>query len=110
MGTSKSRRLLKPPHVGSFVKAEIIDPEALSVSKAAEILGVSRQALSAFLNARADLSADMALRIEKAFGVSMDILMKMQASYNIAEARAREDQIDVQPYMPTRINQSLEAG
>ena len=99
MATVGNYRLAVPPHVGAFVKSEIIDPEGLQVTKAAEILGVSRQTLSTFLNERADLSPDMALRIEKAFGVKMDTLMNMQASYDIAKARAREDEIQVQPFV-----------
>lgn len=99
MTISQEMRLANPPHVGGFVKAEIIEPAGLKVIEAAAVLGVSRQALSTFLNEHADLSANMALRIEKAFGVSMDTLMKMQSSYNIAQARLREDEIDVQPYV-----------
>lgn len=98
MALSQEMRLANPPHVGGFVRAEIIEPVGLKVVEAAAVLGVSRQALSTFLNEHADLSADMALRIEKAFGVRMDTLMKMQSSYNIAQARLREDEIDVQPY------------
>lgn len=98
METLQEMRLAKPPHVGGFVKSEIIEPAGLKVIEAAAILGVSRQALSTFLNERSDLSADMALRIEKAFGVRMDTLMKMQSSYDIAQARMREDEIDVQRY------------
>ncbi len=98
MAISPAMRLANPPHVGGFVKAEIIEAAGLKVIEAAAVLGVSRQALSIFINEHADLSADMALRIEKAFGVRMDTLMKMQSSYNIAQARLREDEIDVQPY------------
>ena len=58
-------------------------------------LGVTRPALSALLNERAALSSEMALRIEKAFGVSMDTLMRMQNSYDIAQARRRAGQIKV---------------
>lgn len=93
-------RLKNPPHPGGFVRTEIIDPLEISVTEAAEVLGVSRPALSAFLNERADLSADMALRIEKAFGVKMDTLMRMQNSFDIAQARKREGEIAVAPYQP----------
>jgi antitoxin HigA-1 len=88
-------RLKNPPHPGGFVRAEIIDPLFLSVTKAAEALGVTRPALSAFLNERSSLSPEMALRIEKAFGVSMDTLMRMQNSYDISQARKREGEIMV---------------
>lgn len=92
-------RLTTPPHVGRFVRAEIIEPEGLKVVEAATILGVSRQTLSNFLNGRADLSPNMALRIEKAFGVKMDTLMRMQTSYDIAQARVREGDIEVERYV-----------
>jgi addiction module HigA family antidote len=84
-----------PPHPGDFIRTEIIDPSGLSVTAAAAALGVSRPALSSLLNGRADLSGDMALRIEKAFGIRMDTLMQMQASYDIAQTRKREKQIHV---------------
>lgn len=101
MALSTEMRLANPPHVGGFVKSEIIQPLGLKVTEAAKVLGVSRPALSNFLNEHADLSADMALRIEKAFGVSMDTLMRMQSSHDIAQARRRQDEIDVQPYQVT---------
>jgi|TARA_R110000744_G_scaffold241092_1_gene358423 addiction module HigA family antidote len=88
-------RLKNPPHPGGFVKTEIIEPMELSVTEAAGVLGITRTALSAFLNERSSLSPDMALRIEKAFGVSMDTLMRMQNSYDIAQARKREGEINV---------------
>ena len=67
-------------------------------SSAAQVLGVTRAALSAVLNERAHLSPEMALRVEKAFGVSMDTLMRMQNSYDIAQARKREGEINVAPF------------
>jgi addiction module HigA family antidote len=74
-----------PPHPGDFIRTEIIQPAGLSVTAAAAVLHVSRPALSSLINGSADLSGDMALRIEKAFGVKMDTLMRMQASYDIAQ-------------------------
>ena len=84
-----------PPHPGDFIRTEIIQPAGLSVTAAAAALRVSRPALSNLLNDKADLSGDMALRIEKAFGVKMDTLMRMQAAYNIAQTRKREKKIRV---------------
>ena len=84
-----------PPHPGDFIRTEIIIPAGLSVTDAAIALQVSRPALSNLLNGKAALSADMALRIEKAFGVRMDTLMRMQSSYDIAQARKRERRIHV---------------
>ena len=84
-----------PPHPGDFIRTEIVEPRGLSVTAAAQELHVSRPVLSSLLNRKADLSRDMALRIEKAFGVKMDTLMRMQASYNIAQTRKREKKIHV---------------
>ena len=82
-----------PPHPGDFIRTEIIDAAGMSVTEAAKALRVSRPALSSLLNSRAGLSGDMALRIEKAFGVKMDTLMRMQSSYDIARTRKREKEI-----------------
>ena len=93
-------RMLKPVHPGRFLRTEIIEAHDLSVTGAARILHVSRPTLSSLLNARADLSGDMALRFEKAFGVEMDTLMRMQNSWNIARTRSREKEIQVERYAP----------
>jgi antitoxin HigA-1 len=84
-----------PPHPGDFIRTEIIEPAGLSVTDAARALKVSRPALSSLLNSKADLSGEMALRIEKAFGVKMDTLMRMQSAYDIARTRKREKEIRV---------------
>src|SRR5580700_85629 len=84
-----------PPHPGDFIRTEIIQPAGFSVTAAAAALKVSRPALSNLLNGKASLSGDMALRIEKAFGVKMDTLMRMQASYDIAQTRKRENKVHV---------------
>ena len=82
-----------PPHPGDFIRTEILEPAGLTVTAAAAALKVSRSALSSLLNGKASLSGDMALRIEKAFGVRMETLMRMQSSFDIAETRKREGQI-----------------
>ena len=70
------------------------------MTAAAKALGVSRPALSSLLNGKADLSGEMGLRTEKAFGVRMDTLMRMQAAYDIAQTRKREKEIRVQRIQP----------
>jgi addiction module HigA family antidote len=84
-----------PPHPGAFIKTEIVEAYGLSVTAAAEALGVSRPTLSSLLNGKAGLSGEMALRTEKAFGVKMDTLMRMQTAYEIAQTRKREKLIRV---------------
>lgn len=84
-----------PPHPGDFIRPEIVEAFGLTVTAAAQALRVSRPALSSLLNGRSDLSGEMALRLEKAFGVKMDTLMHMQSAYEIVETRKRADQIDL---------------
>jgi addiction module HigA family antidote len=94
----------KPGHPGDFIRTEIIEAHGLSVTAAAKVLGVSRPALSNLLNQNADLSGEMALRIEKAFGVSMDTLMRLQGAYDIARARKDAAKIRVRRYQPNAAN------
>lgn len=93
-----------PPHPGDFIRTEIIEPTQLSVTAAAAALQVSRVTLSSLLNGKANLSGDMALRIEKAFGVKMDTLMRMQSAYDIAETRKRAKGIRVKRVQRAAIN------
>jgi antitoxin HigA-1 len=94
-------RIARPAHPGRFIRMEIIEPLGLSVTRAARVLGVSRPALSALLNGRASLSPEMAIRVEKAFGPKMDTLLRMQAAYDIAQARGKQDEIKVKRYIET---------
>jgi len=87
-----------PPHPGEVIREEIIKALGLTVSRAAEILGVRRATLSNVTNSKASVSAEMALRLEKAFGVSMDLLLKMQAGYDAAQARMHGNKIKVKRY------------
>src|SRR5271156_6182969 len=100
MARTQGIRMKNPSHPGGFVKTEIIEPLGLSVTGAAQALGITRAALSTFLNERSALSPDMAIRIQKAFGVSMETLMRMQNSFDIAQARKREGEITIARYVP----------
>jgi addiction module HigA family antidote len=84
-------------HPGAWLRTEIVGPRGLSVSAAAEHLKVARQSMSALLNSRSGLSAEMAIRFEKAFGISADTLIRMQAAHDMAQARQHADAIDVEP-------------
>jgi antitoxin HigA-1 len=84
-----------PPHPGDFIRTEIIEAAGLTITAAASALGVSRPALSSLLNSKANLSGEMALRIEKVFGVKMDTLMRMQSAYDIAQTRKLESKVHV---------------
>ncbi len=91
---------MTPSHPGEFIRLEVIEPLGLSVTRGAEILGVRRATLSALLNCNAALSPEMALRIEKAFDVSMDLLLRMQAWHDASRMRARANKIAVERYQP----------
>lgn len=88
-------RMKNPPHIGGFIRREVIEPLALTVTDAAQALGVTRQALNNLLNEQSSLSAEMALRIEKAFGPKMDHLLRMQLEYDMAQARKHEGRMKV---------------
>ena len=89
---------MAPPHPGAFVREEVLDELGLSVTEAAKALDVRRGILSDVITGEASLSAEMALRIEKAFGVKMETLLNMQAWYDAYTMRRREGEIDVKPY------------
>ena len=89
---------MTPSHPGDFVRKEILEELQLSVTKAAEVLGVRRATLSDLVNGKTSISPEMALRIEKAFGVSMDLLLRMQAWHDSARMRERADEVQVRPY------------
>ncbi len=89
---------MKPTHPGNFIRCEILDELKLSIARAAEILDVRRATLSDLINEKSALSPEMALRVEKAFGVSMDTLLRMQAWYDSYTMRQRQTEITVQRY------------
>jgi len=82
-------------HPGIWLREEIVAPQGLTVTALAAHLGVSRQAVSTLLNGRTGLTAEMAIRFEKAFGLKADTLCRMQTAYELAQAREREADIDV---------------
>ena len=90
-----------PVHPGVSVKENYVAGYGLSVTEAARILGVARVTLSRLLNGHCGISPEMAIRLEKAGWSNADFWMRRQASYDLAQARLREDQIDVTPHPPT---------
>jgi len=88
---------MTPPHPGGFIKRSVL-PDDLSVTDAAKVLGIGRPALSNLLNEKASLSPEMALRVEKAFGVQMDTLLRMQTRYDAYHMRQREKEIKVRKF------------
>ena len=82
-------------HPGDWLKSEIVDPRGVSINHLAACFRVTRQTLSSLFNGHSALSAEMAIRFEKAFGVKADTLMRMQTSHDLAKARARSEDIIV---------------
>ncbi len=90
---------MTPSHPGSFIKTEILDELGLSVTKAAEILGVRRATFSDLVHEKAALSPEMALRLEKAFHLKMEMLLQMQAWYDSTEMRKQARKIKIEPFV-----------
>ena len=99
-----------PSHVGGFIRRQVIEPLHLTVTDAAEALGVTRQALNNLLNEKSALTAEMALRIEKAFGPRADHLMRIQLAYDMAQVRRREGTINVQRVASRRLTEAGREG
>ena len=83
-------------HPGPWLRRTYVDHYGLTVTQVSANLGVSRQNMSMFLNGHASLSATMAMRFEKAFGISADTLMRMQAGYDLAQVRMREGELGLE--------------
>ena len=87
-----------PPHPGGIVKRQCLEPLGLSVTRAAEGLGVTRQALSELVNERTGISVEMAIRLSKAFGSTPETWLGMQMAYDLWQARDRAEDIAVEPF------------
>ncbi|MGH7847922.1 MAG: HigA family addiction module antitoxin [Candidatus Binatia bacterium] len=84
-----------PPHPGQSVRSDCLEPLGLTVTEAAEALGVSRQALNNLINGQAGISPEMAIRLDKAFGGGADTWLRLQAAYDLAQAEENADKIKV---------------
>lgn len=80
-------------HPGPWLRRTYLYHFGLTVTEVAANLGISRQNISVLLNGHASLTAPMALRFEKAFGISADTLLRMQAGYDLAQARLRQGEL-----------------
>ena len=89
-----------PPHPGRGIKQNCLDALGLNVTDAANVLGVARHSLSRVLNGHAAVSPEMAIRLEKAGWSNADFWLRVQAAYDLAQARKRQDQIKVERYQP----------
>jgi len=91
-----------PPHPGHSIKDACLDSLGLSVTEAAKVLGIARHTLSRVLNGRAGVSPDMAIRLEKAGWSNADHWLRLQAAWDLAQARRYERDIKVKRYQPRR--------
>jgi addiction module HigA family antidote len=96
-----------PAHPGRIVRHDCLEPLGLSVTGGAKVLGVSRQALSSIVNCKSGISAEMAIRLTKAFGSTADTWLRMQIAYDLAQAMKNESKIKVQRQ---RVRAELRAG
>jgi addiction module HigA family antidote len=87
-----------PPHPGSIVRRQCLEPLGLSVTDAAKALGITRQALSDLLNERAGVSVEMAIRLSKAFGSSPEVWLGLQMAHDLWQARGRAREIRVRSF------------
>ncbi len=87
--------MLKPPHPGQSVRYDCLDPLGLSVTEAAKVLGVTRQALNNLVNGKSGISPEMAIRLDKAFGGGAETWLRLQMAFDLAQVRKREKQIVV---------------
>ena len=85
-----------PPHPGGIVRRQCLEPLGLTVTRAAEGLGVTRQALSELLNGRTGVSVEMAIRLSKAFGSTPETWLGMQMAYDLWQVRTRGGEIAVE--------------
>ena len=89
-----------PPHPGEVIRELCLDPLRLTVTAAADGLGVARRTLSALLNGHAGVSPEMAIRLSKAFGRSPESWLRLQLQFDLWQAERHSDQIEVKHFSP----------
>jgi antitoxin HigA-1 len=99
-----------PPHPGLSVRHDCLEPLGLSVTEGARVLGVTRQTLNNLVNGKSGISAEMAIRLDKAFGGGAETWLRLQAAYDLAQARRHEDEIDVKPVPRDRLHASASSN
>jgi addiction module HigA family antidote len=84
-----------PVHPGRIVRQDCLEPLGLTVTAAAKVLGVTRQALNNVVNGKSGISPEMAIRLSKAFGSTPETWLRMQLAYDLAAALKNESNIKV---------------
>lgn len=98
MDGQKGKASLIPCHPGLFITTELIQEAGLDIPEIAEMLGVAAAAVADLVNCKTSLTPEMALRLEKAFDLKMDLLLPVQAWYDAVQMRARWDEVEVQVF------------
>ena len=91
-----------PPHPGLSVRRDCIEPLGLTITEAAEALGVTRQTVNNLVNGKSGISADVAIRLDKAFGGDA---LRLQMAYDLAQARQHEADINVKPVSRRKLHE-----
>ena len=94
-----------PPHPGLSVRHDCIEPLDLSITEAADILGVTRQALNNVVNGKSGISPEMAIRLDKAFGGGAETWLRLQMAYDLAQARKHEGEIKVKRVVQRKLDE-----
>src|SRR5262244_3890445 len=94
-----------PPHPGLSVRHDCIEPLDLTISEAADILGVTRQTLNNLVNCKAGISPEMAIRLDKAFGGGAETWLRLQMAYDLAQARQHEGEIKVKRILRRKVDE-----
>ena len=87
-----------PPHPGEIVRRECLEPLSLTVTRAAQGLGVTRQALSNLVNEKAGVSVEMAHRLSQAFGSTPETWLRIQMAYDLWQTKDRAKEIEVERF------------
>ena len=93
-------KMKNPPHPGRIIKQECLEPLELSITRAADILGVARLTLSNVVNGKNGVSPEMAIRLSKAFGSSPEVWLGLQMDYDLAQAEKKSSRIKVKKAIP----------
>ena len=94
-----------PPHPGLSVRHDCIEPLGLTITEAAEALGVTRQTLNNLVNGKSGISAEMAIRLDKAFGGGAETWLRLQMVYDLTQARQHQADIDVKPVARRKLHE-----
>ena len=94
-----------PPHPGLSVRHDCIEPLGLTITEAAQASGVTRQTLNNLVTGKSGISADVAIRLDKAFGGDAETWLRLQMAYDLAQARQHESDINVKPVSGRKLHE-----